>query len=44
MKDETSGLEIEEFVGLKPTMYSFLIDDNSKQEKGKVVNKHVVAT
>ena len=27
MKDETGGVAIEEFVGLKPKMYSFLIDD-----------------
>ena len=27
MKDETCGVAIEEFVGLKPKMYSFLILD-----------------
>ena len=29
MKDETAGVAIEEFVGLKPKMYSFLINDKS---------------
>ena len=35
MKDETSGIAFEEFVGLKPKMYSFLVDDNSEQKKRK---------
>ena len=26
MKDETGGIAIEEFVELKPRMYSFLVD------------------
>ena len=30
MKDETAGFVIEEFAGLKPKMYSCLVDDNSK--------------
>ena len=30
MKNETGGVTIEEFVGLQPKMYSFLVDDNSK--------------
>ena len=29
MKDETAGVAIEEFVGLKPKMYAFLINDKS---------------
>ena len=29
MKDKTVGVAIEEFVGLKPNMYSYLLDDNS---------------
>ena len=41
MKDETGGVAIEEFVGLKPKMYSFLVDNN---KKAKRVNKNVVAT
>ena len=34
MKDETGGIAIEEFVGLKPKMYLFLVD-KSKHNKGK---------
>ena len=29
MKDETGGVATEEFVRLKPKMYSFLVDGNS---------------
>ena len=43
-KDETSGVAIEEFVGLKKKMFSFLVDDNSEDKKGKGVNRNVVAT
>ena len=43
MKDETGGVAIEEFFGLKPKMYSFLVY-NSKHIKAKGVNKNVVAT
>ena len=35
MKDETACVAIEEFVGLKPKMFSFLIDDSSEQKKPK---------
>ena len=42
MKDETGGLAIEEYLGLKPTMYSFLVD-NSKYKKTKDVNKDFIA-
>ena len=44
MKHETRGVAIEEFVGLKPKMYSFLVDDSSEHKKAKGVNKTVVAT
>ena len=44
MKDETRGNVIEEFVGLKPKMYLFLVDDNSEHKKAKNVNKNNVAT
>ena len=37
MKDETGGVATEEFVGLKPEMYSFLVDDSSKHKKAKGV-------
>ena len=43
MKDETGGVAIEEFVGLKPKMYSFLVDKN-EHKKAKGLNKNVVAT
>ena len=36
-------MAIGEFVGLKPKMYSYLVDDNSEHKKAKDVNKHVVA-
>ena len=43
MEDETTGVAIEEFVGLKPKMYSYLVDDNSEHKKAKGVNKILVA-
>ena len=43
MKDEIGGVVIEEFVGLKPKMYSFLVDNNERK-KAEGVNKNVVAT
>ena len=44
MKDETVGVALEEFVGLKPKMYSHLVDDNSEHKKTKGVKRNVVAT
>ena len=44
MKDETAGAAIEEHVGLKPKMYSYLVDDNSKHKKAKGVSRNIVAT
>ena len=44
MKDETAGVAIEEFVGLKRKRYLYLVDDNSERKKAKGVNKNVVAT
>ena len=44
MKDETAGVAIEEFVGLKPKMYSLLVDDSSEHRNAKGVNKDVVVT
>ena len=44
MKDETAGVATGEFVGLKPKIYSYLVDDNSEHKKAKGVNKNVVAT
>ena len=44
MKDEASGVVIEEFVRLKPKMYSYLVNDNSEHKIAKDVNKNIVAT
>ena len=44
MKDETAGIVIEEFVGLKPKMCSHLVDDNSEHKKAKDGNRNFVAT
>ena len=38
LKDETGDVSIEEFVGLKPKMYSFLVDNN-EHRKQKVLIK-----
>ena len=43
MKDEIGGVAIEEFVGLKPKMYSFLVDNN-EHKKAKGMDKNKVAT
>ena len=43
MKDETRSVAIEEFVGLKQQMYSFLIE-NSEHKIAKGVNKNAVAS
>ena len=43
MKHETAGIAIEEFSGLKPKMYLFLVDDNGEHKKAKGVNRNVVA-
>ena len=43
MKDETIGVAIEEFVWLKPKMYSFLVDESEHRKvKGAYIN--LVAT
>ena len=44
MKDETAGVATEEFVGLKPKIYPYLLDHNSEHKKTKSVNKNVAAT
>ena len=43
IKDETAGVAIEEFVGLKPKIYSYLVDGNSEHKKAKDVTKNVAA-
>ena len=42
MKDETAGAAIEEFVGLKPKICSYLVDDDGDHKKAKDANKNVV--
>ena len=44
MQDETAGVAIIEFVGLKSKMYSNLVDGNSEHKKAKGVNRNIVAT
>ena len=43
MEDDTAGVAIEEFVRLKPNMYSYFVDGNRKHKKAKDVNKNDVA-
>ena len=43
MKDETGDVAIKEFVGLKPNMYLFLVDDNNEYIKTKGVNESRIA-
>ena len=42
MKDKTGGVEIKEFVALKPKVYSVFVDDNSELEKENSVNINIV--
>ena len=42
IKNETAGVDTEEFVGLKPKIYSYLVDVNSWHKEAKSVNKNVV--
>ena len=44
MKYETSGVAIQKIFGLKPKMYSYLVDDNIEHKKAKGVSKNIVAT
>ena len=44
LKEEIAGVVVEEFVGLKPNMYSYLVDNNGEHKKAKSINKTVVAT
>ena len=43
MKDETESVSVKEFAGLRPKMYSFLLENN-EHKKLKGVNKNVVTT
>ena len=42
MKDEIAVVPSEEFVGLKPKMYSYLVDDNSEHKKAKGLRENIV--
>ena len=44
MKDEIAAVAIEEIVGLRPKMYSYLLDNNSEHKKTKGIHKNVAAT
>ena len=44
IKDKTAGVPLEEFVGLKPRIYFFLVDDSTKHKKAKEVNKNAIET
>ena len=39
MKDETAGVAINECFGLKPNIYSYLVDDNSEHKNAKRLNE-----
>ena len=39
MKDERDGVAIKEFVGVKPKMHSFLVDESSEHKKARGANK-----
>ena len=44
MVDKTAGVAIEEFVGLKPKIYSYFVNGNSEHKKAKGAKRNVVAT
>ena len=41
-KDEVAGKQITHFVGLRPKLYSFKVEDNSETGKAKGVKKNVI--
>ena len=43
MNEETGGVVIKGFVGLKPKMHLHLVDDSSEHKKAKGVNRNIVA-
>ena len=43
IKVETGGISIKKFVGLKPKMYSFLVNNSSKHKKARGMNRYGVA-
>ena len=40
--NEKADVAIKEFVGLKPKMYSYLVNDNGEHKEAKGVNRNVV--
>ena len=42
MKDETYGVPVKGFVGLKSKMYNFITEGNHESKKAKGINKNVV--
>ena len=44
MTDETAATAIAEFVGLKPKIYSYLVDKNNEHKRAKGLNKNVFVT
>ena len=42
MNDETTGLSIKLFGGLKPKIYPYLVNDGSKHKKAKGMNRNFV--
>ena len=44
MKDAAAAVAIEEFFGLKPEVYSYLLDEYMEPKKAKRVNRNAVAT
>ena len=36
MKDETAGVDVEEFIGLKPNVHSFVADNSSEHNRNVV--------
>ena len=44
MKDETGGVAIKYFVGLKPKIHYCLVDDSSDYKKVKGASRNVVET
>ena len=43
IKDEMGGVATEEFVGLKPKVYSNVVSDSNEKKKEKGINKNVFA-
>ena len=44
VRDETDGVPVEDFVGLKTKMYTILVDNSNEHKKPKCVNKNVAVT